>query len=248
MSSTDAPPDEPMSDLVVRRAEPGDAAACADLFTASRLAAGAAFPPSLHSADEDRAFVAVRVGGSEVWVALYDNEPVGYLDLDGAWVHSLYVSPEAQGRGVGSVLLDLAKACRPDGFSLWVFATNEPARRLYRRHSLVELETTDGSGNEERAPDLRMAWPGRAPIACFRSWIDEVDHELAGLVSRRVALTAAVQEYKQLPGRAGRDPHREREIAARLAARTPDLDTDAWTPLVHLLVETGLDAAERRTR
>ena len=59
-------------------------------------------------------------------------------------------------------------------------------------------------------------------------------------------LRAAVQTYKETPGHAGRDPEREREIAERLAARTPDLDERTWEPVVTALVETGLDVAERR--
>ena len=39
-----------------------------------------------------------------------------------------------------------------------MFESNAPARAFYARHGLVEREHTDGSENEERAPDLRMAW------------------------------------------------------------------------------------------
>ena len=71
--------------------------------------------------------------------------------------------PRHGGRGVGTALLDLVKAQRPAGFCLWVFETNAPARGFYARRGLVELERTDGSGNEEQAPDVRMAWPGAEP-------------------------------------------------------------------------------------
>jgi hypothetical protein len=68
------------------------------------------------------------------------------------------------GKGIGSALLDLAKALRPRGFDLWVFEVNTPARRFYERHGLVELDRTDGSGNDERAPDCRYGW---RPSAAF---------------------------------------------------------------------------------
>lgn len=247
MSSTDPSPASPPSpDLLVRRADPGDGPACAEVVIAARTAAGGRFPPPVHTHDEDRVFFAGRVRESEVWVAELDGHVVGHLDLDGHWVHSLYVHPRAQRLGVGSALLDVAKACRPEGFGLWVFASNTPARGFYRRHGLLELETTDGSANEEKAPDVRMVWPGPDPLAFLRHQIDLVDDELAAVVNRRVALTAAVQAVKDTPGHAGRDPEREAEIAARLAARTPGLDESDWTPVVHRLVETGLDVAERR--
>ena len=221
MSSTDR---SGPTDLTVRPATPEDAPACAEVFTASRRAAATAFPAALHTSEEDRAFVAGRVRDGEVWVAVVPvddgvDRVVGLLDLDGDWVHSLYVDPHSQRQGVGAVLLDLAKARRPDGFGLWVFVSNTRARAFYRRHGLVELETTDGSGNEEKAPDVRVVWPGGDPLAFLRRQIDEVDHDLAELVNRRIALTAAVQTYKETPGHAGRDHEREREIAA--AARRP---------------------------
>ena len=91
-------------------------------------------------------------------MAEVDGEVVGYVRLTPTWLDDLYVAPQHVGQGIGSVLLDVAKSVRPDGFSLWVFETNTPARAFYRRHGLVEREHTDGSDNEERAPDLRMSW------------------------------------------------------------------------------------------
>lgn len=234
------------SELTLRPAGAHDAEACAAVLAAARGAAREAFGPTLHTPAENHAFLTGRIRDSEVWVAAGGGTVVGYLDLDADWIHSLYVHPRAQRRGAGSALLELAQAQRPDGFGLWVFVANTAARAFYRAHGLVELETTDGSANEEKRPDLRLAWPGRDPVAYLRGQIDEVDHDLADLVNRRIALTAAVQTYKETPGHAGRDPEREREIAERLAARTPDLDERTWEPVVAALVETGLDVAERR--
>jgi ribosomal protein S18 acetylase RimI-like enzyme len=38
--------------------------------------------------------------------------------------------------------------------------TNERAQRFYERHGFTEVERTDGSDNEERAPDIQYAYPG----------------------------------------------------------------------------------------
>ena len=149
--------------------------------------------------------------------------------LDDDFLDALYVGPDHQGLGIGTALLDLAKARRPDGFGLWVFASNAPARGFYHRHGLVELEHTDGSGNEEHSPDVRMAWPGTDPIAFLRRQIDEVDDELALLLARRFALTATVQGYKQPAGPRGPRPRagaRDRR-AQRMAAHAPGLGADA---------------------
>jgi chorismate mutase len=108
----------------------------------------------------------------------------------------------------------------------------------------VELEHTDGSTNEERSPDLRMAWPGADPVGYLRSQIDEVDDELAVLLARRAALTSAVQAYKPVPGHAGRDLERERAIARRMAERAPQLGDQALRRIMHEVISVSLDAAD----
>jgi GNAT superfamily N-acetyltransferase len=133
-----------------------DAPAVAEVHLASRRAA--AMPPSVHEDHELLPFLTERMATDEVWVAEVDGEVVGYLRMTPTWLDDLYVTPAHAGQGIGSALLDLAKARRPDGFSLWVFEMNAPARAFYTRHGLVEREHTDGRDNEEQAPDLRMSW------------------------------------------------------------------------------------------
>jgi hypothetical protein len=52
----------------------------------------------------------------------------------------------------------LAKSRSPQGLQLWTFASIVGAQRFYERHGFVIAETTDGSGNEENQPDLRLVW------------------------------------------------------------------------------------------
>lgn len=161
--AADTPSLGDVGDLVLRPGVPEDAPELAALATAARAAAVPMMPPPVHTAEEDRAWIAHQLEGErEVWVAEAGGELVGYVLLEPEWLHSLYVRPGLTGRGIGAVLLDLVKALRPDGFALWVFVSNEGAQRFYRRHGFVEVRRTDGSENEERAPDIEMAWPGRA--------------------------------------------------------------------------------------
>ena len=81
-----------------------------------------------------------------------------YARLTDTWLDDLYVHPSHAGQGLGSALLDVVKARLPEGFGLWVFEMNTPARAFYARHGLVEVERTDGSANEEKEPDIRMEW------------------------------------------------------------------------------------------
>lgn len=139
-----------------RRAEPGDAQAIADTFLAAR--AEMTYLPRLHSDDETRAFIReVVMRDLEVWVC-EEGGILGFAALGEDVLEHLYVRPEAQGRGIGSELLALAKERRPGGFRLWVFQKNERARRLYERHGIVLVELTDGAGNEEREPDALYEW------------------------------------------------------------------------------------------
>jgi GNAT superfamily N-acetyltransferase len=155
-------PDEPVADLTLRPALPEDAAVLAELFLAAREAAYPAMPRPVHAAPAVHRWFHELLGSPrETWVAERDGRSVGYLVLDPAWLDSLYVRPDLTGRGIGSALLDLAKALRPDGFGLWVFESNAPARRFYERHGLLEVRRTDGRDNEERAPDIELTWPGR---------------------------------------------------------------------------------------
>lgn len=230
-------------DLTLRPARGEDLLGIAELYQRARAAAVPAMPPIVHTADEVSAYVTGwDLAEREVWVAETDRL-VGFMALTATWLDSLYVDPAAQRQGIGSALLDVAKSLRPDGFALWVFESNEPGREFYRRHGLLELEHTDGSANEERAPDLRVAWPGQEPVSFLRSQIDDVDAELGQLLARRAALTAAVQGHKPVGGQAGRDPQREQEIAERMAQHAPALGVGRLQRIVHTVITESLDAA-----
>ena len=231
-------------DLLLRPATSEDLAEVAELFIATRRDAVPHMPATAGDDERIRAWFAEEGPAREIWVA-EDDGIVGYAQVRDSWLEGLYVGPQRQGSGIGTALLDLVKAQRPDGFGLWVFASNAPARGFYHRHGLVELEHTDGSGNAERAPDVRMVWPGRDPLRYLRGQIDEVDDELALLLARRFALTATVQGFKQNPGVSGRDPAREAEIAARMAAHAPGLGVAAITRIMHTVIGESLDAYER---
>ncbi|MDR6322131.1 GNAT family N-acetyltransferase [Actinoplanes couchii] len=144
----------------IRRAGPDDARTVADVLLRGRVGAGDAIPPGVHPDHEVREWVAaVVVPTREVWLAADPaGEPSAVMVIDGDWIDQLYVVPEATGRGLGSQLVELAKTRSPAGLQLWTFVSNTAAQRFYERHGFTVAETTDGSGNEERSPDIRYTW------------------------------------------------------------------------------------------
>jgi GNAT superfamily N-acetyltransferase len=81
------------------------------------------------------------------------------MSLKPGWVDQLYVAPDRLGEGIGRRLLELAQSrAGADGLQLWTFQVNERARRFYERNGFELAEMTDGSGNEEREPDVRYVW------------------------------------------------------------------------------------------
>jgi len=231
------------TELLLRPADQGDAAAIAEVHLAAR--ADAVMPPSPHSDADVRSGIEGKLKGyDESWVAVSDDLVVGYVRLVGDWLEDLYVAPSHAGQGIGTALLDLVKSLRPDGFSLWVFEMNEPARRFYGNRGLVELQHTDGSANEEHAPDIRAAWPGEQPLLFLRGLVDELDAELAEVLERRAALTLTIQGFKPVGGPAGRDADREREIAEHMAEHAPRLGAERLQRIIHTVITESLDAAD----
>ena len=144
----------------IRRARAADAADAAEVYLRARHAAVPAIPSLVHANDDVRRwFREVVVPEREVWVAT-DTEAgvVAVLVLHDAWIDQLFVEPGLTGRGIGSALVDVAKRQRPAGLQLWAFQSNIRALRFYARHGFVEAERTDGAGNEEGAPDVRLVW------------------------------------------------------------------------------------------
>jgi GNAT superfamily N-acetyltransferase len=109
--------------------------------------------------DEDRS----KLGGwiaarHEIWLIEDGGRDVGFAGLSEGWLDHLYIDPDAQGRGLGSRLLQHVKTLQPEGFRLWVFQKNAGARRFYERYDFRLEKLTDGSSNMEHEPDALYAW------------------------------------------------------------------------------------------
>lgn len=139
--------------FAIRRAEPVDAEAAAAVFTASF--ASMRFVAKIHDAEEDREFVRSLIANKEVWLAERDGQIVGLACWHDGWLEQLYVDPLHHNGGAGTLLLGRVICEHPGPLQLWTFQANTGARRFYERQGFAAVQFTDGSGNEEKTPDVR---------------------------------------------------------------------------------------------
>ncbi|MSP49736.1 MAG: GNAT family N-acetyltransferase [Alphaproteobacteria bacterium] len=140
-----------MTGATLRPATAADAADLARIMAAARLSADI---PNLHTAVEDLAFHRRLIAEARVMVALNDGVPVGYAAVRDGWLEHLWIAPEHHRRGIGRKLLAWARTSHPGDLDLYVFTHNTRAIAFYLAHGAVQIDGSDGQGNEEHLPDL----------------------------------------------------------------------------------------------
>jgi putative acetyltransferase len=68
---------------------------------------------------------------------------MGVIAFGEDWIDHLYVLPNQQKRGVGTALLEIAKAAFPR-LHLWTFQRNIAARNFYEAKGFIPVRSTDG--------------------------------------------------------------------------------------------------------
>jgi len=149
---------KPTQFLTLRPAARDDAERAAEILILSRRIC-VPFAPLVHTDAEIIAWVRdVLLVKSSVTVALLDASQVGMIAVSRAetvsWIEQLYVDPAHVGAGIGSRLLASALDRLPLPVRAYTFQQNARARHFYERHAFTAIEFTDGSGNEERCPDV----------------------------------------------------------------------------------------------
>ena len=115
----------------IRRAGPNDQAACAAVFIATVTATFPTEPPEGRTA----AAYANSVAGEEQWAAFLNGRIIGYISVywPTNFIHSLYVLPAHQGRGVGTALMKTVLTCAQGDLELKTDKGNRRAYDFYRR-------------------------------------------------------------------------------------------------------------------
>lgn len=147
-----------MSDgLTLRKLALVDMEAASNVF---RTAFDARLPwlAGLHKLEEDRAFWSGYLfSNCAIWGAVLQGELIGVIAFREGWIDQLHILPQMQGQGIGSRLLDLAKASHAR-LDLWTFQKNAGARRFYENRGFEIVRETDGADNEEHEPDILYSW------------------------------------------------------------------------------------------
>jgi GNAT superfamily N-acetyltransferase len=139
-------------------ARAADAATVAELWWTTRQASVPAIPQPVHDADDVRRWVEdVLIPAGGTWVVERGGDLVAMMTLEGSEIDQLYVAPDRQHQGLGTMLVELARQLSPGQLSLWTFRSNRRARKFYEALGFVVVGMSDGD-NEEGAPDLRYRW------------------------------------------------------------------------------------------
>ena len=93
---------------------------------------------ALHTPEHQLAYLREKMDRGGRLFMLIDGEPVGIVSVTGSLIEDLYILPDCQNRGYGTLLLRYAvRQC--DGVpTLWILENNRNAERLYRREGFRE--------------------------------------------------------------------------------------------------------------
>ncbi|MEL6806916.1 MAG: GNAT family N-acetyltransferase [Pseudomonadota bacterium] len=116
-----------------------------------------AWMPRIHTRAEDVGFAGHMIEQGWVTVAEVAGQVSGFAALENDDIQSLYVAADARRSGVGSALITALKENKAR-LSLWTFQANSDAQAFYLHHGFEMVEETDGAGNDEGLPDMRMEW------------------------------------------------------------------------------------------
>lgn len=149
-----------MNGFSLRPARPTDAGTVGAIL--SQFIDETPWMPRIHTRAEDLHHAGVMIDRGWVTVAENTTAVAGFAARDGADVNALYVRADYRNHGCGAALLGAMQKSQAH-LTLWTFQANLGAQRFYQRHGFSEVERTDGAGNDEGLPDIRLVWKRGSP-------------------------------------------------------------------------------------
>jgi len=111
--------------------------------------------PDLYTRAQDLKFFQSQIATKSgyVWVNEHGSVVAFVMWMDG-FIDHLYVDPDQQRAGIGTLLLNEAMAAMAvSDVKLWTFQSNVRAVSFYIKNGFSILDETDGHRNDERLPD-----------------------------------------------------------------------------------------------
>lgn len=107
---------------------------------------------------EDRSYFQNFVlKNNRVWVVESENHPVGFMAMNKDFIDQLYIDPDYQRRGIGTLLIDFAREQSPEHLWLYTLQVNFIARTFYEKNGFV-AEKFGVSPPPESEPDVEYHW------------------------------------------------------------------------------------------
>jgi ribosomal protein S18 acetylase RimI-like enzyme len=122
---------------------------------------GVANPHSID--DQQQYFLNHVLPQNEVCLALGGAALLGFVAASRESVNQLYVHPVQRRRGIGTQLLEWAKARSGGSLWLYTFARNAAARAFYRRGGFIEV--AHGFEPMWQLDDVKLQWTQASPDA-----------------------------------------------------------------------------------
>lgn len=148
-----------MKQDLIRVYSPADEDAIAELWHRTGLAAYPYLPTwQALTLDEARRVIHRSIEhGCQIWVGVLDGEIVAFMQMIGAEIDRLFVTPGQWRCGWGTRLINLAKQVSPDELELFTHQENVAARTFYKKHGFKAVKFGI-SPPPESAPDVKYVW------------------------------------------------------------------------------------------
>jgi putative acetyltransferase len=113
-----------------------------------------------HSVADMRDFICEkREIWASLWVAEINGSVQGFLALEDHFVDQFFITPDWYGHGLGSMLMQEAKAVYPSHLELDCAQQNIRACRFYEHHGFIAMK--HGIHEKARIGEITYRWQGR---------------------------------------------------------------------------------------